>query len=36
MSDSQACKDEWPSPEEKAKNIAQAKAFQPQVKKWVW
>lgn len=33
MSDSQACKDEWPSPEEKAKNIAQAKALRAQAEK---
>ena len=33
MSDSQAAKDEWPSAEEKAKNIAQAKALRTQAEK---
>ena len=33
MSDSQAAKDEWPSAEEKAKNIAQAKALRVQAEK---
>jgi hypothetical protein len=31
--DSQAAKDEWPSAEEKAKNIAQAKALRVQAEK---
>ena len=33
MSDSQAAKDGWPSAEEKAKNIAQAKALRVQAEK---
>ena len=33
MSESQAAKDEWPSAEEKAKNIAQAKALRVQAEK---
>jgi antitoxin ParD1/3/4 len=33
MSDSQAAKDEWPSAEQKAKNIAQAKALRVQAEK---
>jgi len=33
MSDFQAFKGEWPSPEEKAKNIAQAKALRTQAEK---
>ena len=33
MSDSQAAKDEWPSAEQKAKNVAQAKALRVQAEK---
>jgi hypothetical protein len=33
MSDSQGAKDEWPSAEQKAKNIAQAKALRVQAEK---